>query len=594
MFINTKAAIDNPPLAQGVVLGYNYSFNPLTGNLSWRKDNIENIQENFTYDNLNRLEKVAVGSQELQMRYDNSGNIHYKYDIGRYSYNGYKVDKIDSHTSIIPTIEQNITYNGFGKVNSIEEGDASVHFTYAPDRQRVKAVEKKGSVTVTRYYLASQEREVSGSITKDICYVHSPYGLVAVVEKNGATFTTMFVSTDHLGSIVGLLSYSGSLIQKLSYDAWGNLRNPKNYSQPFSGIPRLRRGFTGHEHLPEFGLINMNGRFYDPRLGRFLSPDSYVQAPDFTQNFNRYAYCLNNPLVYTDPSGEFIFTALLPGVGVFLDAMCWGAVIGGGIGGIRGAMTEGMTFWDGAWRGAVVGAVGGLMAPIGGAGMTFGANLGLGTAEGAITGGLDAALWGNDIGKGILWGVAAGAVFTTLTSENFSNWTKGKGFYNNENVFNNFKVGKYGIPEGSTWQQEALNYFGFEGLYKPDLSGPSYHPEGSYWGKTLENGDIAFGDLAFGNYATLKGTYIKESFHAQKVLNGIPYDKVPKEFQGLGFDIFPEEIQGYIHAYKNQGLFLGHNLPFQGIKYYQIHLNLFGIPFSTYTKSWIYKIPRRW
>ncbi|HOK26806.1 MAG TPA: hypothetical protein P5320_09070 [Bacteroidales bacterium] len=72
---------------------------------------------------------------------------------------------------------------------------------------------------------------------------------------------------------------------------------------------------------------------------------------------------------------------------------------------------------------------------IGGAGMPFAANLLLGTAEGAITGGLDAALWGNDIGKGMLWGAAAGAVFTTLTSENFSNMLKGEGFNTNENVF---------------------------------------------------------------------------------------------------------------------------------------------------------------
>ncbi|MDR2040088.1 MAG: RHS repeat-associated core domain-containing protein, partial [Bacteroidales bacterium] len=51
--------------------------------------------------------------------------------------------------------------------------------------------------------------------------------------------------------------------------------------------------------------MNMNGRMYHPVLGRFLSPDPYVQAPEYSQNFNRYSYCLNNPLVFTDPSGEF-------------------------------------------------------------------------------------------------------------------------------------------------------------------------------------------------------------------------------------------------------------------------------------------------
>lgn len=77
-------------------------------------------------------------------------------------------------------------------------------------------------------------------------------------------------------------------------------------------LPFEKRGFTGHslsrlggKHMDGFGLINMNGRLYDPYLQRFLSPDNYVQSPDNAQNYNRYSYCLNNPLMYTDPSGWF-------------------------------------------------------------------------------------------------------------------------------------------------------------------------------------------------------------------------------------------------------------------------------------------------
>ena len=72
---------------------------------------------------------------------------------------------------------------------------------------------------------------------------------------------------------------------------------------------------TDLEMLPEFGLINMNGRMYDPMLGRFLSPDNYVQMPDFSQNFNRYSYCLNNPLKYVDPDGEFFIFTVLSAIG---------------------------------------------------------------------------------------------------------------------------------------------------------------------------------------------------------------------------------------------------------------------------------------
>ncbi|VVH57833.1 Rhs family protein-like precursor, partial [uncultured Gammaproteobacteria bacterium] len=69
-------------------------------------------------------------------------------------------------------------------------------------------------------------------------------------------------------------------------------------------IPALtNRGFTGHEHIDEMGLIHMNGRVYDPQIGRFLSADPYIQAPYNTQSYNRYSYVMNNPLKYTDPDG---------------------------------------------------------------------------------------------------------------------------------------------------------------------------------------------------------------------------------------------------------------------------------------------------
>jgi len=73
---------------------------------------------------------------------------------------------------------------------------------------------------------------------------------------------------------------------------------------------RNHRGFTGHEHLDEWGLVNMNGRIYNPDIGRFLSADPYVQFPQSTQGLDRYAYVQNNPLSATDPSGHGILGIL--------------------------------------------------------------------------------------------------------------------------------------------------------------------------------------------------------------------------------------------------------------------------------------------
>ena len=89
----------------------------------------------------------------------------------------------------------------------------------------------------------------------------------------------------------------------MSFDSWGRRRNPADWT--YTNIPTpniLHRGYTTHEHIDEFNLINMSGRVYDPVLGRFIQPDNFVQEPDNLQNFNRYAYCLNNPLTYTDLS----------------------------------------------------------------------------------------------------------------------------------------------------------------------------------------------------------------------------------------------------------------------------------------------------
>ncbi|GHV29799.1 hypothetical protein FACS1894177_01290 [Bacteroidia bacterium] len=142
---------------------------------------------------------------------------------------------------------------------------------------------------------------------QQLYYISGNGGLVAVyVKQSGQTDKTYYVCKDHLGSIVKLVDISGTEVFKASYDAWGN-RTVANNTFAF------RRGYTGHEHLAEFGLINMNGRVYDPVLGRFLSPDPFVQVPDFSQSYNRYSYCLNNPLRYTDPNGEFFF--LIPYMG---------------------------------------------------------------------------------------------------------------------------------------------------------------------------------------------------------------------------------------------------------------------------------------
>ncbi len=87
----------------------------------------------------------------------------------------------------------------------------------------------------------------------------------------------------------------------ISYDAWGKqLFDQNNTSQT---DPLISIGYTGHEHIPAFDLIDMKGRFYDPQLGQMLSPDPIITDFENAQTYNKYSYVFNNPLRYPDPTG---------------------------------------------------------------------------------------------------------------------------------------------------------------------------------------------------------------------------------------------------------------------------------------------------
>ena len=419
-----------------------FSFNSVTGNLNARSDaKRNNILETFDYDNLlkDRLTYwSATNGSAKTMAYASNGNVLKKSDVSTsntgYLYETAKPNAVTKVVSPTSSFQQNaqpqsITYTSTNKVEHVLNNDVlsyQLHLTYGVDDQRVKSFMNKvtGNPSVPevmKYYLDNYEYEYRNESYRHLHYLQGPDGLFAIMVQQGTSQSMYYVHKDYLGSLTAISDATGNLIESLSYDPWGRRRNADDWNDYNVTSTLFDRGFTGHEHLPQFGLINMNGRVYDPFLARFLSPDPFVQAPDYSQNFNRYSYCLNNPLKYNDPSGEIIFTIAAAIFCPVLLPVAIGADIGWMTGGIRGANTEGMTFWDGAWRGGLVGVVGGGLSMIGGAGMPFVANLALGTGSGALVGGLDAALWGNDIGEGMLWGAATGAVFTTLASENFSN-----------------------------------------------------------------------------------------------------------------------------------------------------------------------------
>ena len=304
----------------------NYHYNWDTdGNLEHRKDVLKNLKESFLYDAFDRLTKVNLNAAEqLTIEYGNSGNITNKSDVGAYTYNPgskpFAIETIDGTPSTISQLYQSIDYTSFDKVKHISEKETpestadilTLDIGYGTDRERVwqKSENNLTEVTLEKRIFNTIYEEVTDNKgdKKQLHYLRAPNGVFAIFTiENEKVERTNYLLKDHLGSINYILDASGEVVQELNFDAWGRRRNPATWTYYVPAItlpkPLFDRGYTFHEHLDDFKLINMNGRMYDPVLARFLSPDPIVQLPEYSQSYNSYSYVLNNPLLFTDPSG---------------------------------------------------------------------------------------------------------------------------------------------------------------------------------------------------------------------------------------------------------------------------------------------------
>jgi|GEM_PF-6891628 len=203
-------------------------------------------------------------------------------------------------------------------VATITQGANTVAFTYDTAHMRILQEDGMGR---TFYYTdpvsgikiekfigaggASQWNEylIAGGEMVGEHFTKTPVGGTPI------TTETRYFVKDHLGSVAVLMDESGTVTERLSYDAWGKRRFPDGSDDPTGSITsETTRGFTGHEMIDAVGLVNMNGRIYDPKIGRFLSADPYIHEILDTQDLNRYSYVRNRSLSFTDASGYGFFS----------------------------------------------------------------------------------------------------------------------------------------------------------------------------------------------------------------------------------------------------------------------------------------------
>jgi RHS repeat-associated protein len=297
------------------------------GSLLRRRDLRQGLLEEFHYDALGRLEESRLnGAINLAVGYDAIGNILRKSDVCPGSADCYLYDSKRKH-AVVAAGGQSYAYDANGNAKgyrgagvawssdnlplsiTLPNGNSS-RFSYGPAGNRWKQVAKDGSANETTIYAGGLFEKVTRDTATTWRHFVAVPGGIALLQRysNGTPATTRFLTLDHLGSTDRVTDAAGKVLLAESFGSFGSRRgsNWTGDTTP-ADLSRIaeatRDGFTGHEHLDNLGLIHMNGRVYDPQLGRFLSADPYVAFPYGSQGLNRYAYALNDPLSLSDPTG---------------------------------------------------------------------------------------------------------------------------------------------------------------------------------------------------------------------------------------------------------------------------------------------------
>ena len=382
--------IDTVVTGGGAVQNWDFDFDT-NSNLTRRSRAGGALIETLTYDRLDRLTNVArsgsgVSPGTVSMTYDKLGNLCAKAGVA-YTYGGadgcnssgvggrphavsqvgpvsYQQDGL-GNTTLADSSANNADDLGFGYdayeqvllmargnlASSVPAFDAEI--AYGPDRARYRRIDRQNaSVVRTTRYVGNVEFIIESGVTRTRRYLAG--GAVVTTASNlPGQVEDRWVLTDHLGSSDVVVNDAGAVVESTGFDAWGLRRNAGNATLPGTALVTTTRGFTSHEHFDAIGLVHMNGRVYDPNLGRFIQSDPIDDRG--IQGLNRYSYVLNNPLSLTDPTGHLSWGEWMRlGINIAItaatgDASGFAAYFAAGANGFMAGHLQSGTTKGGAW-----------------------------------------------------------------------------------------------------------------------------------------------------------------------------------------------------------------------------------------------------
>jgi len=497
-------SINHSSAVKPSILQISYSFDAIRNELKSRSTGGDfTINETFDYDDNNRLINwtnpvtgVKVQNAELNV-YDVKGRILENDQVGKIKFEN--SSKIYQPTGMTLNAEgtqnynndliQSVVYNENNDPVFIdgEKGDVAFQYGLTAMRQRVTYggnFSSEGDGKFTKFYSGDGSFEVVKDNTtgkeKHILYIGgTPYESNIVYLKNfeESSGSYKFLHKDYIGSILAISDEAGNKLEQRHFDAWGNFTHLKIGNTAIitdklliaNSSLLIERGYTSHEHFAEIGIIHMNGRLYDPLLRRFLNADENIQDPYNTQNYNKYGYVLNNPLMFNDPSGEFLgIPALISAIIIASIVASYSYTVGVSISGQDWDLGR---FWKTVQLASFTTAVTYGIGPVfSGAG--FWASVGNGAVSGAISGGITSIVNKTNFIQGVLSGAVIGGAVGAIS------WGVSKLFTNYEYEVNEMLVSDNNTLQGSTPAEFSTDTIleVQNAHYKGQFIRGSYHP----------------------------------------------------------------------------------------------------------------------
>ena len=333
----------------GTTITHTYTYD-CNGNIT--KDAYSTGQEiRYVYDDLNQLirEDNGIRNETYVYTYDNAGNITSKKTYAltaaattpsspkstkTYTYGdstwGDRLTKYNGTTITYDSIGNPLSYyNGISysfswtgrQLTGATAGGYTYTFTYGDDGVRTSKV-KSGAKTV--YYYDGSKLVAEERSNATFIYLYdaegSPIGFRARNHTYASgTWDVYWYEKNLQGDVISVYNNAGTKLVSYKYDAWGNFSPQEHNNGDETLAWQNPITYRGYYYDSDISLYVLGTRYYDPVIGRFISPDAYdvvsVTPLDLTDK-NLYAYCDNNPVMRVDSEGEFWLTSIAIGLGI--------------------------------------------------------------------------------------------------------------------------------------------------------------------------------------------------------------------------------------------------------------------------------------